>query len=120
MGRIVLVCGGRDFADVNLLWSTLDKMHAESPIWLVVNGGASGADRLSSDWAHARDLCVHHYPVSREAWKSWGKAAGPMRNRQMLDTEHPHIVVAFPGGRGTADMVRQARTRNVEVVEVSR
>jgi len=47
-----------------------------------------------------------------------GRAAGPVRNAQMLAEGKPDFVVAFPGGRGTADMCKQARARGVKVVEV--
>lgn len=117
MKRTVLVCGGRDFDDVNLLWETLDAMHASKPIWLIVNGGARGADLLSTDYAKARDLAIHVYDAD---WKTHGRAAGPIRNRKMLDSEAVDIVVAFPGGRGTRDMVQQAEARGIDVVEVSR
>ena len=47
-------------------------------------------------------------------WKVRGRAAGHIRNQQMLDEGRPHLVVAFPGGRGTADMVRRARAAGIE------
>jgi hypothetical protein len=31
----------------------------------------------------------------------------------------PDLVVAFPGGRGTADMVRRAKAAGCEVLEVT-
>jgi ABC-type sugar transport system substrate-binding protein len=37
----------------------------------------------------------------------------------MLDEGKPDIVVAFPGGTGTADMVRRARKAGVVVIEVT-
>jgi len=51
-------------------------------------------------------------------WRTHGKAAGPIRNQQMLDEGRPHLVVAFPGGTGTADMVRRAKAAGVPVMEV--
>lgn len=36
----------------------------------------------------------------------------------MLDLAKPDVVVAFKGGRGTADMVRRAREAGVKVIEV--
>jgi hypothetical protein len=49
-------------------------------------------------------------------WKKYGPAAGPIRNQRMLDWG-PDLVVAFSGGKGTADMVRRARAAGVEVIE---
>ena len=50
-------------------------------------------------------------------WKQYGRGAGPIRNREMLQYSEPDIVVAFPGGAGTADMIRAARTAGYPVVQ---
>jgi hypothetical protein len=51
-------------------------------------------------------------------WAGLGRKAGPIRNEQMLSEGQPHLVVAFPGGRGTAHMVGIARAAGVEVIEI--
>jgi len=51
-------------------------------------------------------------------WHLHGKAAGPKRNQRMLDHGRPKRVIAFPGGKGTADMVDRARVAGVDVIEV--
>lgn len=52
-------------------------------------------------------------------WALHGKAAGPIRNVQMmtalLEEDGHHVVLAFPGGTGTADMVRIAEQHGVDV-----
>jgi hypothetical protein len=57
--------------------------------------------------------------VYQADWKGLGRKAGPIRHQQMLDESQPALVVAFPGGRGTADMVCRARGADIEVIEVS-
>ena len=52
------------------------------------------------------------YPAN---WKKHGRAAGPIRNKQMLEEAKPDLVIAFPGGAGTANMVKQAREAGVKV-----
>jgi hypothetical protein len=111
----VLVCGGRDYADRDRLFATLDRIHAERAITLVIHGGARGADRLSGEWATARLCECISYPAQ---WEIYGPRAGPMRNQQMLDEGRPDLVVVFPGGRGTANMLRKAQLAGVEVVIV--
>ena len=78
----------------------------------IVQGGASGADAMARRWADE-----HGYDsVTYEAdWRNEGRAAGPRRNTRMLDGECVSMVVAFPGGSGTADMVRQAKARDIHV-----
>lgn len=110
----VLVTGGRDFGDRELLFGALDRLHAVHGFTALIHGDANGADRLSGEWAGARGVSVEVHPAD---WKKHGRAAGPIRNQKMLE-EKPDLVVAFPGGRGTADMVRRAREAGIEVFVV--
>lgn len=80
----------------------------------MIHGDASGADRLSGEWAASKGIQVEARPAD---WSKHGRAAGPIRNSQMLD-EKPELVIAFPGGQGTADMVRKAKQTGLEVVMV--
>ncbi len=107
----LIVCGGRDYSDEAFVFPTLDRVHAKRSVTQVVQGGATGADALAKHWADARGVeCL----TIRADWRTHGKAAGPIRNGQMLDLQ-PDGLVAFPGGRGTADMCRQAAARGVAV-----
>lgn len=117
---VILVCGGRTYDNKDLVWSVLDRICQEyGRIWLprikIVNGGAKGADSIATDYAVVNWTLLKEYPAD---WTKHGKAAGVIRNQQMLDEEHIDLVVAFPGGRGTADMVRRARLNNIKVIEV--
>ena len=111
----VLVCGGRDYRDRPALWAALDVIHAETPIGLVIQGEAPGADRLASMWAAGRRVDCAGFAAD---WTRYGKAAGPIRNRRMIEEGRPHLVVAFPGKKGTANMVSQARAAGVTVREI--
>ena len=118
----VLVCGGRKYSDAARVASVLGKIHGKTPITRIVHGNAGevdpvllrdvGADRLAGIWAVARGIDVHPYPAH---WDRFGKAAGPMRNQEMVDAERPQLVVAFPGGKGTADMIARAQRSRVPV-----
>lgn len=109
----VLVTGGRRFSDAAFLIETLDWLNASRKFSLLVHGGASGADKLAGEWAKARMVPVKVYMAE---WSKHGRAAGPIRNRDMLQ-ETPALVVAFPGGIGTANMVQVAREHGIEVIE---
>jgi hypothetical protein len=109
---IVLVTGGRDYADWYTVRMTLDLIG----VTLLVHGCARGADRLAEHWAQDRGVQQHAYAAD---WQRLGKAAGPIRNQRMLDYEPGiQLVVAFPGNSGTADMVKRARRKGIAVVEV--
>ena len=75
---------------------------------------ASGADQLAGQWAKSRGISVKAYPAD---WKNLGRIAGPIRNKKMLD-EKPDLLVAFPGGKGTANMVFYAKKSGCVVVLV--
>jgi len=109
----VIVCGGRDYPDDAHVWRTLDALDDEHGIRALAHGGATGADDHAGRWAEISRI---EHRVFRADWKKHGKAAGPRRNQKMLDEFKPDVVVAFPGGRGTADMVRRAIDSGVRVI----
>jgi hypothetical protein len=110
----VLVCGGRDYSNMPLVFATLHDLNYAHGITTIIHGAASGADEIADKWAKERRIpCA----VFRADWCQYGKSAGPRRNREML-LHKPDLVVAFPGGRGTADMVRAAKAAGVPVQEV--
>lgn len=115
--RRVLVCGGRDYNDKARMKQELDAIYAEVDEMAVIEGGAKGADWLAYSWCLSRFTNVQHEQFEAD-WGRYGKAAGHIRNQQMLDEGKPDLVLAFPGGRGTADMVRRARKAGIEVREV--
>jgi hypothetical protein len=112
-GPRVLVCGGRDFTDQPRVWSVLDHYHAESGgFGCIVHGAARGADTLAGAWASARGVFELPFPAD---WDLHGYSAGPIRNARMLHEGRPDVVIAFPGGKGTANMIEQARAPNYRI-----
>jgi hypothetical protein len=108
----VLVCGDRNWMDRKKIEDRLLKLPVNT---VVIEGEASGADSLARDVAREIGLSVLEFPAD---WKKHGKAAGPIRNRQMLD-QKPDLVIAFhpdlTKSRGTADTVREAKRRGIPV-----
>lgn len=124
----VLVCGGRDYDDKARVWAALDDLcvreglmdeHNILPDYrrlVIIHGGARGADALADSWA------VHSgvpFIVEPADWGTHGRAAGPLRNQKMIDAHKPDLVIAFPGGRGTADMIRRAEAAGIEVRRIA-
>ena len=112
----VLVCGGRNFWDWKLLDDSLAMIYQDTPITCIIEGGAQGADRLARKFAHVNGITLETYPAQ---WSEHGKAAGPIRNQQMIDQGNPDLVVAFPGGKGTADMCRRAIEAGIKIWQVT-
>jgi hypothetical protein len=112
----VLVCGGRAYNDKEKVYSVLDNLNNNKKIYCIVQGGAKGADSIAAQWASDREvLCL----TFKADWDLYGKAAGMHRNLKMLKETKPDMVVAFPGGKGTDNMVKIAYKYLVpyEVVE---
>jgi len=102
MGEFVLVCtGGRDYLDSGVVDKALRSL---KPVHVLV-GDARGADQLVREW------CLRNntpYTVFFAKWDIYGKRAGPIRNREMLEAAVSACLLVFPGGRGTRDCTRQA------------
>jgi hypothetical protein len=110
-----LICGGRDFADYVTMTKALNVLILHPEHSLIIHGDARGADRLAGQWGREHGAQVQAVPAD---WAGNGMAAGPIRNAKMLDDYRPDVVIAFPGGRGTDDMIRKSRQRKLVVVQV--
>ncbi len=108
----VLVCGCRHWQWFEIIYGRLAKLPSDT---IIIEGGASGADRQARGAALDIGLEVVEFPA---AWKKHGKAAGPIRNIKMLDAK-PHLVIAFhddlENSKGTKHLVGEARKRGIEV-----
>lgn len=106
---IVIVCGGRGYNDYKAVQEALDQLR--NRITILAHGDALGADSMADSWALENATQVARFPAD---WESYKMAAGPIRNRAMLLIK-PDLVIAFPGGAGTADMVKAAQQYGVAV-----
>lgn len=126
----LLVCGGRDYGyrysqetnqkeryqpEIDRLKRTLDLVWGAigRPL-VIIEGEQRGADLLAREWAEEKGLEVRGFPAD---WQSKGKAAGPIRNKQMIVEGKPDAVIAFPGNFGTRNMVNLAKRYNIPVKE---
>jgi hypothetical protein len=109
---LVLVTGARTWTEDAPIRRELRCLPAGS---IILHGNARGADRLAGRVAAELNLDVRPRPAD---WKSYGKAAGIVRNREML-AEGPDVVLAFHAdleqAKGTRHMVRIARQAGVPV-----
>jgi len=112
----VLVCGGRDWSRdrYQFLHHVLNKKVPKGSILIV--GEATGVDTQAAIWAHRACMDVSLFIAN---WDEFGKRAGPLRNKDMLDKGKPDMVIAFPGGKGTKNMIIQATRACVPVLRVT-
>jgi hypothetical protein len=118
----VLICGSRTWSNRAAIEREVDLLlskYAPNEI-VVIEGEARGADSLARAVAHERGLMVMPFPAD---WQRYGRGAGPIRNKQMLDEGQPTLVIAFSEdistSKGTANMVRQAEKAGVKTKVVS-
>lgn len=114
----IMVTGSREWEDVSTisqaLYNAFVELGADNETRLLSGGCPSGADRIAEDiWENELGLVVDQFPA---LWKEHGNAAGPIRNKQMIDTK-PDIVLAFPKGesRGTRGAIQMAEKAGLDI-----
>ena len=109
----LLVCGGRDFEDIQFVFRHLESIYKQvGEITTIVHGGAKGADKAAGIWADIFNIPTEVYEAE---WNKYGKAAGGIRNKEMLEKSKPDGLIAFPGGRGTDHMWKHANQMSPEI-----
>jgi hypothetical protein len=113
VGIRVVVTGGRDYHQAIRVYACLDSCE---PINFLAHGGSTGVDDLAGRWARLHGLLPQVFYAD---WDRYGNGAGPIRNRIMLDTVRPDLVIAFPGHTGTRDCIAAAEQRGLAVWRTS-
>ena len=112
----VLVCGSRNWEDAVVIRWALTKLQTYD-VTTIIEGEAKGADIIARKEALQLGIEVIGMPA---VWKKHGKSAGPIRNRRMLEIGKPDLVIGFhedfENSKGTADMIKAARTKNIPVM----
>ncbi len=112
---LVLITGGRDYADVGAVFDCLARLNSQFGRLVVIHGDADGADTLA--YKVCKELGIEQVRVPA-TWTKYQRAAGPIRNQLMLDLfPNLDMVLAFPGGTGTNDMKERARARELPVID---
>ncbi len=109
---LVLVTGGRKYRDKDKVFKVLDRVHACRQITTIIHGDAKGADRFAGEWAESKGVIVRKFPAD---WRTHGRYAGAVRNQEMVNIK-PHLVVAFPGGSGTANCISKAKKKGLKIL----
>lgn len=106
----VVIAGGRDFSDYQLLCQKCDIFFRDKTPTAIISGMARGADSLGVQYAQEHGIQIMQFPAD---WAGLGKRAGMVRNLQMLDVAD--AVIAFWNGvsRGTGHMVSEAKKRGL-------
>lgn len=106
----ILTCGGRSYGNRNRVFETLDNLKPS----LVVHGGEPGADQLTRAFAQATGTPVRVFAPSRND----DRRAMLARNTRMLTECAPDLLVAFPGGDRTKDMISKAQRAGCTIIRI--
>ena len=110
----VIVAGGRDFKNYNLLSESLyTLLNNKKPSEVeIVSGNCRGADMLGERWSRRTATSLKKFPAD---WDKYGKSAGYKRNLEMA--EYADALVAFWDGKskGTSNMIRLAKLKGIKV-----
>ena len=113
----VLICGDREWWNAKKIADRIKQLPVGT---VVIHGACRGADRIAGNAAFNHGLVVREYPAR---WKKYGRSAGPIRNREMLDKENPDLIIAFHESilesKGTKDMLKEATKRGIPTELIS-
>jgi hypothetical protein len=111
--RRVVFTGGRYYKNETAVVEVLTQLASDT---VIVTGGATGLDTIAHNYAVEMGFETEVYPAD---WDTHGKAAGPIRNKVMASLPNVEMVVAFEGGRGTANMVKISDKLEIPVLIVN-
>lgn len=117
----LLICGDRNWTDGAAIIEALRQMErAGGAIELIIEGDARGADKLAGKAAEYFEIPCIKFPA---LWDIYGRAAGPVRNAQMLKEGQPDVILAFHDylykSKGTKNMMQIANKASLQVIHAS-
>lgn len=113
----VWVAGGRNYFNGKRIHEILSLYSVKHGIRRIVTGAQRGADLLAEEWARKSEIAYVGLPAE---WTEHDKAAGPIRNERIATEEQPDLLIAFPGGPGTVNAIKVARSHGIRVIEIDR
>ena len=105
----LIIAGGRDQTLTELNINQLNEIEG---VCEVVSGGAKGIDQGAEAWAKSKGIPIKQM---KPEWSKFGRAAGPMRNRDMAG--YADSLAVFDGGKGTQSMVNEARKASLIIFD---
>jgi len=111
----LLVCGGRHFDDSMLVERELSRIHARTPVSVLIHGGLPGLGGPAEAWARRNGVQLIRYPANF----SLGKRGDFERDDFMLEDSRPDALLAFPGGARTARLLDRAQELRIHAMQVN-
>lgn len=108
-----VICGSRSIIDYEIVEKTIKE--SKFTITEVVSGCAAGVDLLGEKWAKQNDIPISKFPAE---WEKYGKLAGYIRNKQMVDYVTPDgcVIAVWDGiSKGTVHTIKYAKEKGVKI-----
>ena len=114
-GTLVAITGGKEIADADVVWTTLDRAKEKYGDMVLLHGGGPGVEKIAASSAETRGV---NQMICRPDWNAHGKAAPFRRNDELLNFL-PKGVIAVPGSGITGNLVDKARQLGIPVFSVA-
>lgn len=111
----VIIAGDRNIDNMDIVKSAIVKSRFH--ITEVVCGMCRGVDILGRQWAIENNIPVKEFPAN---WSKFGRAAGPIRNREMAEYADALIAILMPNSVGTKNMIQTAAKVGLKNVYIQR
>lgn len=108
--RRIAVTGGRNFMNFLIIRKAFKEIHLNEND-IIIHGGCTGCDQLCAEVAKEFKANIEEHPAN---WNKYGRAAGPIRNEEMLKN-NIDMLLAFRGGIGTDNCIKKAKELQIEV-----
>jgi uncharacterized phage-like protein YoqJ len=108
----VIIAGCRTFTDYRDLHELVRGSGIRKKIKLIITGGAKGADELGKEYAKINE--IDHFEYLPE-WEKYGRSAGPIRNKKMIEAADGLLAIWDGSSKGTAHIISEARKKGIFV-----
>lgn len=105
-----IIAGSRNITDESLVEAAI--LESGFEITLVVSGCADGVDSIGEEWAKKNSIIIEYHAPD---WQSFGKAAGPLRNKKMADRADALICIILDDSKGSTNMIDEATKKGLKI-----
>jgi hypothetical protein len=109
------IVGYRNFNDKKYFEEVLKEIQNKVKIDTIISGCAEGADTLARNYSLKNNICLIEYPAE---WLKYGKAAGPIRNKKILNDCDILIAFLSKNSKGTKQIIQEAERRSIRVIVI--
>lgn len=111
----LLIAGSRNYKDAEFIYSRIDLIRDNHYITKIIAGGATGVDQVAKEYAKEHNIPFEKYKAD---WDKYGKAAGPIRNKQMVDAADIILAIRYNYSPGTSNTLKLAKKAELKIYKV--